>query len=709
MAQNSSLIHEAVSSMCALLRVAAWLAPARTRACDTPQRCYNHVVTEVGRNRLGVQISDEVCHTEFTMRRKNERITSTDAATEIADDAGRRSGGSGSVQDITERNNMREQLHLYMQRLEILRELDRAILTAQSPETIAKAALSHVRQLIAVRCASVITYDFDTNTVHKLLADSDNETQRCAREQFGLDSFVDTEELRAGRYQLVPDIAALSAPRPIDRQLLSEGVRSYINMPLCFQGELFGSLNLGGEQPHAFSGEHIEIIKEVADSLAIALHQARLHEQVRHHADDLEQRVAERTVELEQANALLQQAVHEYQQAEAAEREQRTLSDALREIAAILIGTLDLDGIFELILASVGQVVPHDNASIMLVEEGIARVVRCRGYENEDLEKIIMAARFVVESIPNLRQMVHTGRPMVISDTSDYPGWVQVPGLPRFRSYLGTPIQRGGKTIGFLNLAGAKRDFFTEIQAERLGTFAHLAAIALQNAENFVQVQELAALKERQRLARELHDAVSQTLWSASLVADLVPAVWEQDVTKGREKLLRLSQLMRGALAEMRLLLLELRPSSLVEMEMGEALRQLIAATICRTQKNISLTVKGQCSLSPEVQVALYRIAQEALNNAVRHADASQIAIELRCMPEQLSLAVSDNGRGFDPATIPPGHLGLEIMRERAAAIGAEIEIASGINQGTRITVSGNGPARGITNEHATPHPCPDR
>jgi PAS domain S-box-containing protein len=595
--------------------------------------------------------------------------------------------GIGIAQDITERKRIQEQLHRYTTRLEILRDLDRAILSAQSLQNIAAAALTHLRQLVPSTRMSVTTHDFQANTAHILVAQAERETQLKTGEQIPLDTFVEIEALQRGRYQLVVDIRALTTRRLVDQQLLSEGVRSYINIPLVFQDELIGSLNLGAEHPDAFSTERIEITQEVADLLAIALQQARLHEHVQRYAAELEQRVNERTVELAQANARLIQVIHAHEQAEAAEREQRTLAEALRDIATVLNSALDLEEVFERILASVGRVVPHDYANIMLIEDGNARVVRGKGYENEAVEEILLAARFEVDSVANMRKMVETGQPMVIADTGAYPGWVQVPGLPQPISYAGTPIRRGKQTIGFLNLESTKSGFFTETHAQRLGGFADQAAVAIQNAQSFLQVQQLAALEERQRLARDLHDAVSQTLWSASLVADLLPTVWEQDTVKGREQLRRLSQLTHGALAEMRLLLLELRPAALAQMKIEDLLRQLTEATISRTQIDISLEVEGQCKLTSAIQVALYRIAQEALNNATRHAMATRIDVRLHCTAEQGELMVSDNGHGFDPANVPAGHLGLAIMRERAAAIGAGLEIASQPNQGTRVSI----------------------
>ena len=199
------------------------------------------------------------------------------------------------------------------------------------------------------------------------------------------------------------------------------------------------------------------------------------------------------------------------------------------------------------------------------------------------------------------------------------------------------------------------------------------------------QAAEAAVAAERSRLARDLHDAVSQTLFSASLIAEVLPRIWERYPDEGRRRLEELRQLSRGALAEMRALLLELRPTALVEAELGDLLRQLAEAITGRARVPVAVEVEGECALPPEVKVALYRIAQEALNNVAKHAEASQVNVSLHCEPDVVKLQVADDGRGFDPASIPPDHLGVGIMRERAEAIGAMLTVESEIGHGTEV------------------------
>jgi len=201
------------------------------------------------------------------------------------------------------------------------------------------------------------------------------------------------------------------------------------------------------------------------------------------------------------------------------------------------------------------------------------------------------------------------------------------------------------------------------------------------------RAKEEAAAAERNRLARDLHDAVSQTLFSASIIAEVLPRLWERNQDEGRRRLDEIRQLNRGALAEMRTLLLELRPAALVEIELSDLLHQLGESITGRARVPIDVEVEGQCTLLPAVKVALYRIAQEALNNVAKHATASQAKVNLHCQPKQVELYVRDDGQGFDIRNIPPDSLGLGIMRERAKEINAALTVKSEIGRGTEVVV----------------------
>jgi PAS domain S-box-containing protein len=197
-----------------------------------------------------------------------------------------------------------------------------------------------------------------------------------------------------------------------------------------------------------------------------------------------------------------------------------------------------------------------------------------------------------------------------------------------------------------------------------------------------------AVTADRTRLARDLHDAVTQTLFSSSLIAEVLPELWDMDVEEAKKSTEELRQLTRGALAEMRTLLLELRPATLTQTRLSELIKQLCEAFIGRSRLPISMNIEGDCELPPEVQIAFYRIAQESLNNVFKYARATQVNVNLFISPTTAHFETCDNGIGFDMATSKPTSLGMRIMHERAEMIGAELDIASGLGEGTCVSVT---------------------
>jgi PAS domain S-box-containing protein len=211
------------------------------------------------------------------------------------------------------------------------------------------------------------------------------------------------------------------------------------------------------------------------------------------------------------------------------------------------------------------------------------------------------------------------------------------------------------------------------------------------------QLQEKAAMEERTRLARDLHDAVSQTLFSASLIADVLPRLWEKNKDEGLKRLEEVRQLTRGSLAEMRTLLFELRPAALADAELGDLLRQLAEAVNGRARLPVTVEVEGTCEIPVDVKIALYRIAQESLNNVAKHSGATRAQVTFHCESHQVTLHIIDNGHGFDSSQTASGGFGLNNMTERANQIGASLKIDSKVSEGTEITVIWNNRAEEMT------------
>jgi signal transduction histidine kinase len=235
--------------------------------------------------------------------------------------------------------------------------------------------------------------------------------------------------------------------------------------------------------------------------------------------------------------------------------------------------------------------------------------------------------------------------------------------------------------------------FFASVNMSRL--YLHGNEILLTMVEDVTDrieaeklMESLAAETERKRLARELHDSVTQTLYSSRMIAEATPGIMDKDPILGKQNLVMLSDMIRGALAEMRSLLLELRSEVFQNLALGKLLEPLVVAFQARTRAEINLEVVEDCQLPEEIKINFYRITREALNNIAKHAEASHVHIHLVCHTDEIFLKVTDDGRGFNPEHIHPGHLGVDIMREHAQNIGAAIQIKSKTGEGTSIIVS---------------------
>jgi nitrate/nitrite-specific signal transduction histidine kinase len=256
------------------------------------------------------------------------------------------------------------------------------------------------------------------------------------------------------------------------------------------------------------------------------------------------------------------------------------------------------------------------------------------------------------------------------------------------------PLATKGHELGFFILGkhGSSKPSSEEISL--LDSIGKQVGVAMENARLYEQAEQSAITAERSRLRRELHDAVTQTLFSASLIADVLPKIWVRNPEEGMQNLEELRQLTRGALAEMRTLLLEMRPESLERPDLRSLLTQLAEAFIGRVRVPIDLRIHGDCVPTHEVKIVFYRVAQEALNNIAKHSGARHVELNLDCQPDHNYLCVQDDGLGFDSGTIPPGHMGIAIMRERANSIGASLNVESQPGQGTTVELDWRSPRK---------------
>ena len=203
------------------------------------------------------------------------------------------------------------------------------------------------------------------------------------------------------------------------------------------------------------------------------------------------------------------------------------------------------------------------------------------------------------------------------------------------------------------------------------------------------QAEEQATTAERNRLARELHDVITQLLFSINLVAGSLPRLWERDPEMAERSTGELQRLTRGALAEMRTLLRELRPHTLADTDLVALVTHLGQGLAARHDIPVEVRAETVPTLPPEVHMALYRIAQEAMNNIAKHSNASSVRVALSGTESRVDLSVADDGYGFDTADMAAdGSMGMDIMRERAHEISADLRISSELDVGTTVAVT---------------------
>ncbi|MGW8226536.1 MAG: 7TM diverse intracellular signaling domain-containing protein, partial [Anaerolineales bacterium] len=260
------------------------------------------------------------------------------------------------------------------------------------------------------------------------------------------------------------------------------------------------------------------------------------------------------------------------------------------------------------------------------------------------------------------------------------------------------PLILREQVFGYLGLEMQEESrLISEEETNLLGIFSTDIAQLIDDSKLFEQSKAIIAAEERNRLARDLHDSVTQVLFSASLLADVLPQIWRRDPEQGLQRLDKLRWLTRGALAEMRTMLLELRPKAVVKTPLGDLLGQLTEATSSRSGLQFQLYIEKIPPLPEDVQTAIYRIAQEALNNVVKHAQARLVTVSLSTTTppggpigearQEVKLVIQDDGVGYSPGARSASHLGMSIMRERAAAIQADLSIESQPGYGTQMTL----------------------
>lgn len=372
------------------------------------------------------------------------------------------------------------------------------------------------------------------------------------------------------------------------------------------------------------------------------------------------------------------------------EEQRRQLERRVREVtalvrsSALITSSLNLDQVLSLILEQLAEVVSYDRATIQLIFGNKLRIIAAEGFNDQET---VLGVAFDPTENSLTRRLLDGEAPIVLPDVREEPAFVTDDGDPT-RSWIGVPLMVRSEVMGALSLDKHEADYYDEEDGQTVLAFANQAAIALQNAKLYDRSREQDILQERNRLARELHDSLSQSLFSMVLNAEAAKLFLEDQPEKAGAQIQVLYETANAALKEMRTLIFELRPANLEQEGLAAVLTKHAKMIADRYGIHIHVDVKGQRRLPLPIEKALFRVAQEALNNVAKHAQASEVVIILTTQDNQITMSVEDNGVGIDPQAARPNSLGLTSMRERVELLGGNFTIGAGADsKGTVVKV----------------------
>jgi len=411
---------------------------------------------------------------------------------------------------------------------------------------------------------------------------------------------------------------------------------SYLSVPLIVNDKVYGAVSIFYHKPREFSDEEIKLAVAFSDQAALAIENARLHQ--------------------------------------AEQNRQRELQTLL-DVAAAASSSLELDEMLSTTLDQLVTLVGASRAGVMLLNS-----------ESGELEsKMIrpehpVAPEDLSEMSQVCREVITSGEPLYVPADMAL-GHIEPGAL--------LPLRVRGQAVGVLVIIGPQGSAFKEGHLALFESIADQLGVAVENARLYERVEQAAIAAERSRLARDLHDSVTQSLYSMTLFAEAARRLTvSKDQESVEEYLSQLCETSQQALKEMRLLVYELRPSTLEEEGLIGVLRQRLDTVEKRAGIEAQLSAEGELDLSKEIEEGLYRIAQEALNNSLKHAAATAVTVRIQIEGNLLTIEITDDGRGFDlDAAADTGGIGLSSMQERAEKLNGDLRIVSAPGKGTKVQV----------------------
>jgi len=451
--------------------------------------------------------------------------------------------------------------------------------------------------------------------------------------------------VQSGEALVVEDVSV--DPRLTRLAVKEAGFHALAVVPLAAKGHVLGSLFIITRSFREFSPHDLDYLTSIGRQVGVAVENARLFE--------AEQRRAEQF---------------------------RLVTEVSRRFTL----TLDIEELLRQVAELIQQTFSYYHVGIGLVEgdEVVYRVGA--GVLLEDTQFQFRPSRLKIGQEGLSGWVASSGEAVLVPDVSQEPRYVLLQGS-QARSELVVPVIVKGQTIGVLDVQSDRLNAFDQNDLTMLQSLANQAGAAIENARLYSQARQLAVMEERNRLARDLHDSVSQSLYGMTLYSMAAASQLSAgNLARVAEQLQALQDTSQDALTEMRLLIFELRPPLLEEEGLVAALQSRLSSVEIRAGLKTELKAEIEERLPFEVEMELYRIAQEALNNVLKHARARHVAVVIRQVEKTVSLEIADDGAGFNPEKAQTrGRLGLSAMEERAAGLGGRLVVESQPGQGTRV------------------------
>jgi len=464
-----------------------------------------------------------------------------------------------------------------------------------------------------------------------------------------------------------PELAAL---------LAAEGIVCALRLPLFEPGgQVVGMLALYHHRERRYSPSEVRLAQAFTDQIAVALHNAHLAEKER--------------------------------EAQAAAGRQLERLQTITRITERLLAATEFSAVLRVVVEAAARLCGGTGAMVGLLDESGERwtTAAAEGVSREYFEHFAGPATddgflmsLAVHTAPTAtRQALMQRAPVVVEDYANWPtpNRVQQDAIALgVRAFVVAPLLVGGEPIGALEVNDTEPRAFAPDDVALVQALADQAALAIQHARLVQRDQDAAVLEERTRLARDLHDSVTQSVFSLGMMARAAQTQYERGSDRVPATLGQIAALSQEALREMRALLFELQPIALAEEGLARALERLAEAVRTRLDLEVDFRGEGCPRLPADAETAIFRIVQEALANATKHAQATAIGITLEERDGYLHVRVEDNGVGFDleapvveSADGRRGGMGMRTMRERAAAVGLQIRIRSHPGTGTSVSI----------------------